>query len=261
MNKVYKPQSLYNDERKIGVAMMKNDLYAVVTGDIIGSSRFKEKTYRELMLALNLSFETIKETWPNISYGPFRTYRGDSFQGILSRPEKALHVAIVIRACLRSFFQIKRRRNAVDARIAIGIGTISSLPHGPVAEGDGEAFRRSGPILDKIEQEKRSKTHTQLFIKTPWNEVDTELEVECILLDALINRWSAEQAEAILDQMRGLTQRAAARKHGITQSAVSQRLLDAGGHAIRKLCRRYQSLIIGAKNNGNFDNTNERRNL
>lgn len=231
---------------------MNDKYYAVITGDIIKSSKIKENKYNDLILALNSSFDTIKEIWPTLTYESFKTFRGDSFQGILSKPEKALHVAIVIRACLRTFFPVKRRRNAIDARMAIGIGTINSLPRDQISEGDGEAFRRSGPLLDKIEENKRPKRYNHLFIKTPWNEVDNELEVECMLLDALINQWSTEQAEAILDQMRGITQIKAAEKYGISQSAFSQRFIDAGGYAIRKLYYRYETIILRAMKNQNI---------
>jgi hypothetical protein len=108
MYKMYKPLDLcircislwtYTHKRtKMGSAMKNHDLYAVVTGDIISSSKFKEKQHEHLLSALKSSFRTIEEIWPNIIYAPFGIYRGDSFQGVLSKPEKALHVALVIRA-------------------------------------------------------------------------------------------------------------------------------------------------------------------
>jgi hypothetical protein len=235
----------------MGSAMRNHDLYAVVTGDIISSSKFKAKQHEHLLSALKSSFRTIEEIWPNIICAPFEIYRGDSFQGVLSKPEKALHAAIVIRASLRRHFQIKRRRDIVDARIVVGIGSIASLPHDRVAEGDGEAFRRSGPVLDEIEKGWLRK-QVRLLILTPWQEIDAELDVECTLLDALINRWSAEQAESILGQIKGLTQTAAAKKFGISQSANSQRLIDAGGRAVRKLCRRYEKMIRRAEKRNNL---------
>jgi len=33
---------------------------------------------------------------------------------------------------------------------------------------------------------------------TPWKELNDELRAECALLDALIMRWSMEQAEAVM---------------------------------------------------------------
>ncbi len=232
--------------------MRNSNLYAVVTGDIISSSKFKTKQRDRLLSALKLSFRTIEDIWPDTICAPFEIYRGDSFQGVLSKPEKALHAAIVIRASLRHYFYTRRRRSAVDARIVVGIGSIASLPRNRVAEGDGEAFRRSGPILDEIEERGRLKKQALLLIITPWPEIDVELDVECTLLDALINRWSAEQAEAILGQIRGLTQEAAAEEFGISQSANSQRLMDAGGRAVRKLCHRYETIIRKAKKSENL---------
>lgn len=241
--------------------MMNEDLYAVITGDIIGSSKFKAGQHDELLSALKLSFMTIEDIWPDVILAHFEIYRGDSFQGVLSKPEKALHVAVFIRASLRHYFQMKRRRDAVDARIVIGIGSIDSASHSRVAEGDGEAFRRSGPVLDKIEQKWRSRKQGRLLVQTPWPDVDAELDVECALLDALINRWSAEQAEAIIGQIQGLTQEKAAEKSGISQPANTRRLIDAGGHAVRKLCHRYETVIRGAKKSKEFIEENHRRSL
>jgi len=66
-------------------------------------------------------------------------FRGDSFQGVLSRPDEALNAALIIRASLLSKFKGKRTR--LDSRIAIGIGKIDYLPLDQAGEGDGEAFR------------------------------------------------------------------------------------------------------------------------
>ena len=65
-----------------------------------------------------------------------------------------------------------------------------------MGEGDGEAFRNSGPELDKMK-----KREQNLVIRTPWSEINEELGIECALLDALIQRWTKEQAEAILYQI------------------------------------------------------------
>ncbi len=189
------------------------------------------------MSALKSSFKTIKVILPDGIRAPFEIHRGDSFQGVLSKPEAALRAAIVIRASLRHGFQTKQRRYALDARIAVGVGSIAFLPAGRGPEGDGEAFRRSGQTLDGMKGDQR------LIIRTPWQEADAELDIACALLDALITRWSAEQAQAILGLLRGLTQERAARELGISQPAVRQRLKSAGGWAIEELCRRFEYLI------------------
>ncbi|MDN3514375.1 MAG: SatD family protein [Candidatus Brocadia sp.] len=198
--------------------MRNNGLYAVITGDIVGSSRLTASQRGRLLSVLKSSFKTIKDILPDGIRAPFEIHRGDSFQGVLSKPGAALRAAIVIRAGLRYGFQTKQRRYALDARIAVGIGQIEFLRAGRGAEGDGEAFRRSGQTLDVMKGDQR------LIIRTPWKEVDAEFDIACALLDALVTRWSAEQAQAILGQIRGLTQEKAAREFGISQPAVRQRL-------------------------------------
>ena len=137
----------------------------------------------------------------------------------------------------------------------MGIGQIEFLHAGRGAEGDGEAFRRSGQTLDVMKGDQR------LIIRTPWKEVDTEFDIACALLDALVTRWSAEQAQAILGQIRGLTQEKAAREFGISQPAVRQRLKSAGGWAIEELCRRYERLIAEKEAQGLIMKRNKVRSL
>ena len=177
--------------------METNKIYAVLTGDLIGSSRFNIKEREELLFILKDSFKIIS---PDIITSQFVIFRGDSFQGVLSRPDEALNAALIIRASLLSKFKGKRTR--LDARIAIGIGTIDYLPRDQAGEGDGEAFRNSGPELDKMK-----KGEQNLIIKTPWNEINEELQTECSLLDALIQRWTKEQAEANFYQIQSPTSR------------------------------------------------------
>ena len=234
--------------------METNKIYAVLTGDLIGSSRFNIKEREELLFILKDSFKIIS---PDIITSQFVIFRGDSFQGVLSRPDEALNAALIIRASLLSKFKGKRTR--LDARIAIGIGTIDYLPRDQAGEGDGEAFRNSGPELDKMK-----KSEQNLIIKTPWNEINEELQTECSLLDALIQRWTKEQAEANFYQIQSpksreflsfaredagsnqrLTQVETAKILNISQSAVFQRLKTGGYWAVQAFLERFKTIIQG----------------
>lgn len=229
--------------------MKNSQLYAVITGDIVGSSKLQANQRNRLLAILKSSFKTIGKILPGAVHAPFEIHRGDSFQGVLSQPEVALRAAIIIRASLRCGFEIKQRRYAVDARIAVGIGSIDFLPGGRGSEGDGEAFRLSGPTLDTMKGDRK------LLVRSPWQDVNTELDIECALLDALLNRWSAEQAQAILGQIRGLTQEGIAKEFGISQPAVRQRLKAAGGWAIEEFCLRYEQLILEVKSSRAYNIT------
>jgi hypothetical protein len=228
--------------------METGKIYAVLTGDLIGSSRFRIQQREEVLSNLKDSF---KEISPDIIASPFVIFRGDSFQGVLSRPDEALNAALIIRASLLSKFKGKRTR--LDARIAIGIGTIDYLPPDQAGEGDGEAFRNSGLELDKMK-----KSEQNLIIRTPWTEINEELRTECALLDALIQRLTKEQAEAIAYQLpkreflaqdqviiKEITQQIIAEILNISQPALSQRLKTGGYWAVQAFLGRFKMIIQG----------------
>jgi predicted DNA-binding protein YlxM (UPF0122 family) len=214
--------------------LAKEKMFAVLTGDLIGSSRFNiEKQRDEVLSILKDSFNKIES--PEITASHFAIHRGDSFQGVLSRPEEALKAAIIIRASLLSKPLEKIR---LDARIAIGMGKIDYLPVDQVGEGDGEAFRYSGMELDKMKKGERNLT-----IKTPWPEMNEELQTECALLNALIYRWTKEQAEAIKYQIQGYKQEEIAEKLEISQSAVFQRQRNGGAWAVQAFLERFKVMV------------------
>jgi len=212
--------------------MANKKIYAVLTGDLVGYSRYKTKDRKEVLLHLKDSFKKLPL---DITASKFWVFRGDSFQGILSRPEEALKAALIIRSSLVSRYKGKRSR--LDARIAIGIGTVDYLPR-RVGEGDGEAFRNSGMELDGMK-----KSEKNLIVKTPWKELNDELSTECALLDAVIERWTKEQAEAIMYQIMGLTQEEIARILKISQPAVFHRLRTCGSRAVQEFLKRYKDAI------------------
>jgi predicted DNA-binding protein YlxM (UPF0122 family) len=214
--------------------METNKIYAVLTGDLIGSSRFRVEEREKVISNLKDSFKMISS---DSITSPFMIFRGDSFQGVLSRPDEALNAALIIRASLLSRFKGKRAR--LDARIAVGIGTINYLPGNQVGEGDGEAYRNSGLELDKMK-----KREQNLIIKTPWTNVNEELRIECSLLDALIQRWTKEQAEVILYHItKGVTQEEIAKILSISQPAVFQRLKTGGYWAVQAFLEHFEVTI------------------
>ncbi len=210
---------------------MPNPIFSVITGDITSSS----KTDRVLLL------KDLKEILAQIAScqqnegieSNFDLYRGDSFQGIIAKPEEALKYALLIRSHLKKANGTTDR----DARIAIGVGTIN-FPASNVAEADGEAFRNSGPLLDTM------KNGVRIKLQTPWKAVNEEMEVALILADTIIKRWSIPQAEVIVHILRNATQIEIAEKLGISQSAVNQRLKAAHWEAIEKLLHRFRELIM-----------------
>ena len=214
------------------------NLFAVITGDIAGSSRLQGEQRIKLLNNLKRSFGNVEKLLgKSVMAYPFEIFRGDSFQGVLKVPESALKASVIIRATIRSSFKTTLK-NAFDARIAVGIGSISLFPDKSSGEGDGEAYRNSGPELDMMEKKNRL-----LVVKTPWEEVNRELNVECALLDVIISRWSIEQAEVLLMHFEGLTQQQIAENLNISQPGVRKRIEKANIDEIEMTLTRFEQLI------------------
>ena len=124
--------------------MAQEKIYAVLTGDVAGSSRLEGEQRQKLLTVLKDSFLLIDEIIGKEKVAfPFEIFRGDSFQGVLNETSGALRAAIIIRANIRRSFDTTLK-NAFDARIAIGIGTISLLPDQRGGEGEQQQSRDPG---------------------------------------------------------------------------------------------------------------------
>ncbi len=219
-------------------------LVAALTGDLVGSTLHipadSKKHVNNALVFLKAALRFVQIDVLQNPVQEFDIFRGDSFQGIVEIP-KALYVALIIRLHLRlRSARVSPDSQNLDARIAIGIGEISTSG-ARVSEHDGSALRRSGPLLDEMKQ-----NEVRLRFRTPWDEITTELNTECKLLDALMSKWSTEQDEAILYHVLGMTQERIAGKIGISQSAVAQRLKRAGASAVDALLERYKTLAISS---------------
>ncbi|MDQ3394437.1 MAG: SatD family protein [Bacteroidota bacterium] len=214
---------------------MSSKQYAVITADIVNSSQLKNEPRAKLLSVLREIFKKIEQMLPESVRTPFEIYRGDSFQGVLIDPAKALLACIIIKVYLRKSFETTLKK-AWDARIALGIGTIEFTSES-TAEADGQAFRMSGPVLDVMRGENR------IIITTPWEDLNHEFEVSCAFFDIVFSRWSASQAEVVLEQLDGLTQQQIADKLNISQVSVHQRLKTSGFYAVQKFLNRYESIV------------------
>ena len=225
----------------------------MITGDIVGSSAVKDRAF--LNMAIKEAFDGIKAEKEYGMLRSFEIYRGDSFQGVLD-PVHALRAALSIRARLRqwkgpaSITSVSRGKKTSkrplsiplgllpDARIAIGIGTVS-YRSSKVMESDGEAFKLSGHALDGL-----GKSTGRLALLTPWEEVNMETGASMQLLDALVNKWSSASAQAMFHYMvKGSTQSELSEMLDISQPAVHKRLVAADQLAIHAALERYEQLI------------------
>lgn len=224
-------------------------LKAVLTGDLVKSRTLEHNDMEAIIHSLKKTFDEINNRFLN-DQGLFEIFRGDSFQAIIPKPEKALLIAFILRARLRAYVPLpegKENRkkekpilNAFsDARISVGIGNIGNTI-GKVTELQGEAFENSGHLFDRLKKDSK-----RLGAVTPWPYVNNELEVECSLADAVIDRWTPSTAEAVFYHLLyNENQSELAQRFNISQPALRKRLIVIGNaNSIDLFIERFEQLI------------------
>ncbi|RPE12204.1 hypothetical protein EGT74_01210 [Chitinophaga lutea] len=199
----------------------------VITGDVIRSSSLKPAQRQRLQQALEHAFAAAKAKDASFQAEQFR---GDSFQAVLTKePAAALQISLMLLAMLW--------KEGFKMRLAIGSGEISFTSKN-IVTSDGSAFRHSGPTLDELK-----KKNGLVAIVTPHPAINEEWDIHGQVLSFLVERWSPLQAEAILEQLNGLTQAQTAEKLHIRQPAVHQRLQAAGWHVADLIVKRFEQQI------------------
>ena len=214
---------------------------AVITGDLIDSTRYKPQELDTILDTVNKEFSHFRST----HNADFKIFRGDSFQGIVLDPTTALDLALALKTAINKM-HIKNSKvsGLPDFRIAIGIGTIN-LKRASILESNGEAFQFSGRALDSMKGD-----YPRLLLKTANQDLNDEFNVHFSLLDSVISKWSLSSAEVVYYLHKGYKEREIAEKLGINQSAVNHRKKVANWDSISLLLKRYRSAIANYINNG-----------
>ena len=217
---------------------MDDKIYALMTGDIIGSTRLTERFGSSWVDDLRDSLDYLKKN----SLVPPSIFRGDSFQIATSNPDSAIKDAIILRLKLISSFKVDETYPRLDARIAIGLGKIDYLPTGKdnynIGEMSGEAFRNSGQLLDR-----NLKGDRNLIVKTPWPEVDAEMDIHCLVVDRLISKWTTKQCAAVMYKLDDYNLKEIGEKLNISFSAVGRRLKKTDYDIVVRIVERYSEMI------------------
>lgn len=216
------------------------ELVAVITGDLV-KSRGLESERSTVIEGIDQIIDKTREYLGTkncrLLYSGF--YRGDSFQYALSDPRYALWSTLFLRSGILTIRGIAVR---VDIRLGLGLGTASSWNETNIAASDGEAFQLSGNALDSLKSIKEK--YRRLRISTPWPDNDEVFSVLSSCLDALIQRWTPEQAAAISPFLRDKTQDEIAKELRIRQPAVQTRLQTAGHFAIKEANEYFMHVIV-----------------
>jgi hypothetical protein len=222
--------------------------FAVITGDVIQSSKLDAKTRQWLMSELKAGLKQWAEDFDIDS----ELIRGDSFQCLVRDPAMALQIALLIRTYVRSLnptstYDLYPRAHPTisrptlltkwlfDVRIAIGIADIDYLGT-RLAESDGKAFHLSGRALDQL------KDGRQTLAIISDDQSKEELASMAILLDAIVSKTTALQCEVIHFKLLGYTEALISGMMNINQSAVNQRSITGNWGAIHSAVKRFSKI-------------------
>jgi hypothetical protein len=210
---------------------------AVITGDIVGSSRLSRDEFRKAQGAIVRAGRELELHFPGKMPFPIELSRGDSWQIFLPDPVDALRMALFVRA----FILAEAER--VDTRVAIGVGAVDKMPEKSVGDGRGDAFRLSGDLV-----EKKRGGRIRIAIGGP-PEVAREnraLSTMVTVLDEVVSRWTSAQATAVQGALLGRTQEEIATQwpgKAITQQAAGQHLARAGWDGTQEVIDYYEDVM------------------
>lgn len=192
--------------------------FAVLTGDIVGSSELTARELEAAMAALGDAAGQIG-TWEDGIVTAFARRGGDGWQLALDRPHLSLRAVLFLKAALR------RADPGGTTRIAVaeGDGTLPPPPRRDPNAAHGPAFTASGRALGAMPRHARL-THA----------AGGAMAAAFRLADHISDGWTQAQARALFEVLPpGSGKRAeAAARIGITREAVNQALWSAGYRAL-----------------------------
>lgn len=199
---------------------------AVLTGDIVNSTRLGKDNERKLLRKLKQVLDTYL----------FEFYRGDSFQVYMKAPKDAFRIALLCRTAAISI-PLEDEEISSDVRISIGVGKVSATVKN-LGSAKGEAFLLSGRAFDEI-----AVTDTRLSIVTS-NELANEgLQVISDYTNSIFKTMTSKQAEVIFELLNAKTQLEIAKKFKRTKSTISQHVSAGKWNEIEKLLKQYENII------------------
>lgn len=215
----------------------KTKVYAVITGDIVGSTKRTAPEMKKVRAAISEAMKRfdarhfyLDRKWEGVEFS-----QGDSWQIVLGNPSYALRLALSIQASLR------HQTNA-ETRMAIGIGTVDSLER-TAGISTGEAFTLSGRALESL---------SSTFRLTGALPKRAEILVEWFpgllhLCGALMRSWTKRQAEVMghwltwpNQDLADVTYEAVAAELSITKQSVGDILSSAHLPPLRDALMRFQ---------------------
>ncbi len=217
---------------------MENRLYAVLTGDIVKSSRMSPADLKRLPGVLTAIFKSIdKLCKPKNFNTQFSIFRGDSFQ-VICEPACALKAWLLIRAGLRAAYPAPLSKS-VDARIGIAIGKVNHLAKN-ITESSGEAFLLSGRLLEELKLSRLTRFASEN------KRTNQEWNVSFMLADDIIRRWTTSQCLMLPFLLQPMNQAEIAEATETRQPTITAKINAMGWSAIEQWLHYFDEIIMNA---------------
>lgn len=206
----------------------KKHSVAVLTADIIQSTRYSQRERQQLNRVLLKSFREVDHRYSKAVHTPltFRITAGDEFQCVFVDIPKTFEILTYLRATVIA----SGLKPPVRFRASIGVGQISVVGKSNSYEEDGEAFVRSRRGLEQLEKSRHTRW-TRIVTGQP--DLDQPVDVILLLLDHMQQRWTLPQWEAVRWSLRNLTREEISRKLKVAHQNVTKRLSAAGWQQFR----------------------------
>jgi len=178
---------------------MKKRCYAVLTGDLVNSSRLTSDESQKAMQWLRDAAGKLNDLHPHSIEGKLDTFRHDSWQLLMGKPFLCLRVAVYFRTALKLHSDKKAK---YDTRISMGIGEVEMIAESRVSDSRGPAFTISGKNLDTMDRNR--------LVCEAQGEDSTDFalmgRIAVPLLDCVVSDWTPTEAHAVHGTLEGLTQ-------------------------------------------------------
>jgi hypothetical protein len=202
------------------------DQVVAIIADIVGSRELDDRDAAQL--ELERAFARQHDVAPLLE--AFHPTVGDEFQAVAADIPAALRATLAARLAFP---------DGVDCRFGLGLGDSREVSSSrPDDIRDGSAWWRA---REAIETAHRRMDAGRATVRT-WYVADAvgpasadtvaTINAYLVMRDHIVSRMKRIDRELTFGQLAGETQVELARRHGISQSAISQRLERSGGSAL-----------------------------
>ncbi len=216
--------------------------YAVLTGDIVGSSELAVAARRRLAARLKQVGAELQRTHAAALPLPLEVFRGDAWQFFVAQPGAALRVALGVVAGLGQDADAP-----LATRIGLGLGGVRFLPGRAVSGGDGPAYAAAGAALDGLGVHERLQLGVDERERERLGAAPVGLLAALVgAVDGLAQDWTPARARAVRAALGGATQAeigARWRPKRISQQAVAQHLANARWSALERALLAFEATL------------------